>query len=114
MLFYKGRMKEGLNSPSTQGSNKMAELYLQKLVIMGSKRGAKERGLVSTLSELNSKFKERKISIETLRAKASLALGGWMRAKPDWKFVLVEVPRREDYPSVSAYDEAISNLYKPS
>lgn len=89
----------------------MANLEHQRFVIMGGKRGDKTRGLISTISDLNDKFKEGKWKIEALRAHAFMALGAWIRAKPDWKFELVEVPKVQNFPNYGAYRDAIDALY---
>jgi hypothetical protein len=93
----------------------MANIAQQHFVIMGKpKNRPGQKGLVSTLSEEHAvltRSGDRDRLMEQLKAKASLALGGWIRAKSDWQFVLRAVPRHRDYPSYSAYQDAMEALY---
>jgi hypothetical protein len=93
----------------------MADIAHQHFVIMGKPRNRPgQMGLVSTLADINDIVNRRGDAerlMEMLKAKAALALGGWIRAKPDWLFVLKPVPKQRDYPSYSAYQDAMNALY---
>jgi len=89
----------------------MAELAYQHYVIMGKPRNRPgARGLVSTLSDINDMIRSGR-SLAVAKEKMSIALGGWVAAKPDWKFDLVEVPQRHAFSTHNAYQDAIDALY---
>jgi len=85
----------------------MARLEQQHVVIMGKpKNRVGERGLVSTLEDINQLK-----TVELRNARASLAFGAWVRAKPDWDFELCKVPKNRDFASGTEYREALDALY---
>lgn len=61
-------------------------------VIMGSQRGDIGCGLVSSLTELNAKYIDKKLTFQRFKELAILEVTKWRQRMPNWNFSLTEVP----------------------